>query len=425
MKRFLLAVLACGLALGAVALSSIHNPPANPPAGNDLVIASEERNPWTHLKLNNDPRSFQFVIVSDRTGGHRPKIFSQAVEQINLLQPEFVLSVGDLIEGYTKDRDKIDKEWQEFQGYVDKLQMPFFYMPGNHDITNDEMDKDWGARFGRTYYHFVYKDVLFLMLNSEEPVGKGGTFGKEQVEYARKVLKDNQAVRWTIVAMHKPLWSEKDVEKTGWLEIERALAARKYTVFAGHRHKYFKFQRNGNDYYQLATTGGGSNLRGVKYGEFDHVVWVTMTDTGPVLANIMLDGIYPENLQKPESNEEGVPRKVKATVPVKGRVFLEGKPIPNAQVVFHYLDEKNKKVIRAGDGYVEEDGTFQLTSYKAFDGAPVGKYAVTLTWRDPFYSQTGAISPNRLPEKYASIDTSGLRVEVNEGRNEFMFELAR
>ena len=64
------------------------------PSADGLLIQVEERNPWTHLRLNNDPAEFRFAIVSDRTGGHRARIFSQAVEQLNLLQPEFVLGVG-------------------------------------------------------------------------------------------------------------------------------------------------------------------------------------------------------------------------------------------------------------------------------------------------------------------------------------------
>ena len=51
--------------------------------------------PWNHLNLNNDPDNFQFAIVTDRTGGHRPGVFEDAVHKLNLLQPEFVMSVGD------------------------------------------------------------------------------------------------------------------------------------------------------------------------------------------------------------------------------------------------------------------------------------------------------------------------------------------
>ena len=54
-------------------------------------------------------------------------------------------------------------------------------------------------------------------------------------------------------------------------------------------------------YYQLATTGGGSLLRGQAYGEFDHVVWLTMEADGPHIANLLLDGILPANVVTKES----------------------------------------------------------------------------------------------------------------------------
>jgi hypothetical protein len=44
------------------------------------------------------------VIVTDRTGGHREHVFRDAMPKVNLLRPAFVMSVGDLIEGYTEDR---------------------------------------------------------------------------------------------------------------------------------------------------------------------------------------------------------------------------------------------------------------------------------------------------------------------------------
>ena len=70
----------------------------------NLVIEQPAgKKPWTHLNINDKPGQFQFVVVTDRTGGHRPGIFEKGVEKVNLLQPEFVMSVGDMIEGYTTD----------------------------------------------------------------------------------------------------------------------------------------------------------------------------------------------------------------------------------------------------------------------------------------------------------------------------------
>lgn len=419
MKRIFITLTVLAVLGTTLAFSRFQEPPAE-----ELSISLESRNPWTHLNLNNKSENFQFVIVSDRTGGHRPRIFSTAVKQINLLQPEFVLSVGDLIEGYTKDEKRISEEWKEFQTYTSELKMPFFYIPGNHDYTNDVMAKEWKNRFGRHYFHFVYKDVLFLLLNSEDPPGKGGHLDKEQVEYAKNVLNKYKDVRWTVVALHKPLWSYDNLQTNGWLGIESALGTRPYTVFAGHRHQYVKFERNGRNYYQLATTGGGSRMRGAKYGEFDHVVWVTMTNEGPVLANILLDGIYPEDLKMPITKEKGYPYDIRPTYAVAGSVYYRGVPCPNAQVVFHLLDEKTKKTIRAAEAFVEPDGTYQLTTYKLNDGAPLGKYAVTITWRDPLYDTSGKITHNKLPEMYSDIATSGLRAEVTDGVNRFNFDLS-
>src|SRR5580704_12454446 len=98
MKRILLASLVVGLLVGAIALSG-----GQKTTKSDLQVDLENRNPWTHLRVNNAPEQFHFVVVSDRTGGNRGRIFSQAMEQINLLQPAFVVSVGDLIQGYSKD----------------------------------------------------------------------------------------------------------------------------------------------------------------------------------------------------------------------------------------------------------------------------------------------------------------------------------
>ncbi|MEO0896531.1 MAG: metallophosphoesterase [Bacteroidota bacterium] len=270
-----------------------------------IIIDSQgDIHPWNNLNVNNSNETFQFAIVTDRTGGVRPGVFPVAVDKLNLLQPEFVMSVGDLITGYTEDRDQINKEWDEFNGFISKLTMPFFYLPGNHDYINDVMAEEWKKRFGKDYYHFVYKDVLFLCLNTEElKRGAGrGAIDQPQYDYIKKTLAKNSKVKWTLVFMHQPLWDQED--NGMWEEVETLLKDRKHTVYVGHRHRYVKYERNNSNYFILATTGGGSGLRGPAFGEFDHVVWITMTEEGPIMANLLLDGIWDENVQ----TEEGLKR---------------------------------------------------------------------------------------------------------------------
>ena len=178
--------------------------------------------------------------------------------------------------------------------------MPFFYAAGNHDMSNEVMALEWQRRFGPSYYSFEYKDVLFLVLNSElfgmvhdpETPVPGPFDQMEQLAFAEKTLTENTDVRWTFVMVHQPLWDGARGVHPDWEKIEAMLGDRPFTVFAGHYHNYTTHLRSGREYITLATTGGGSDLRGLPFGEFDHVAHVTMTDDGPVIANLLLDGIH-------------------------------------------------------------------------------------------------------------------------------------
>lgn len=421
MKRAALALLVLVLVVGAIGLSASHN------GGDAIQIDKGARNPWTNLRWNNDPNTFHFAVVSDRTGGHRPRIFSQAIDQLNLLQPAFVVSVGDLIEGYSKDPKALNAQWREFQSYVNKLQMPFFYVPGNHDVANGVQLDDWKERFGRNYYHFVYGDVLFLAVCTDDKgEDKGyGAISRDQIDYFANVLKTNANVRWTVVMMHKPVWALNNAKAEGWLEIEKALEGRKYTVFAGHVHRFQKFIRNNMNYYQLATTGGGSKLRGLDYSEVDHITWVTMRPEGPTVAHVLLDGILPENMKPIVTSEDGVATLNRKPVQtVRGSLLFDGSPVPGAKVIFNMVDATGKKNSAVADAFTEADGKFTLSTYKAWDGAPVGDYTVTVIHREPYFDVPGIKSINRLPEKYSSVKTTPLKASVKLGDNDLTLELA-
>jgi hypothetical protein len=419
MKRLLLGLSAVAL-LGAALASSGSRAPRP-----ELDFRREKLNPVTHLRLNNDPAEFQFAIVSDRTGGHRPEVFTRAIDQINLLQPEFVVSVGDLIEGYTNDAKEAGRQWREFQGMVSRLQMPFFYVPGNHDITNETQAGLWKEKFGRSWYEFVYHDVLFLMLNSEDPPGIDyGKISDDQLAWLEKTLADHPRSRWTFVFLHKPMWIMPSLDKNGWLNVEKLLEGRKYTVFAGHVHRYQKFVRQGQNYYMLATTGGVSRMRGTEHGEFDHIVWTTMKKDGPVVANILLDGILREDLAPIRNDEQGVKEYYqRPTHAVTGKVTFDGKPVPGAFVVFRGIGKEPRQP--RADGYVEADGTYRLSTYTAFDGVPAGEYAITVELRKPLFTLEGKRGPNLLPAAYGDAARTPLRVTVKPGKQVFDIVLAK
>lgn len=281
--------------------------------------------PWNKepLEVEGD---FSFAIISDLTGGERKRIFEVAVEQINRFDPRFVLSVGDLIEGGTQDTLQLKKEWEDFDQRADKLEKPFFHLGGNHDLTNPVMKQFWNSRYGPTYYHFIYNDVLFLMLDSEDyeeermleiyearakalkmisgelegeytdseyyhmQERKTGSLGKQQRMYFEEALKANPQVSWTFVLMHKPLWKNKDLEQWGMLE--EMLSKRKHTVINGHYHSFSHERKGENAYIILGTTGGAQNAEDPN--SFDHITWVKMNNGTPTLSHIRMDGILNE-----------------------------------------------------------------------------------------------------------------------------------
>ena len=276
-----------------------------PYISNRKPVIKEEATPWTNLNFNNNPDNFQFAIISDFTGQIRPGLVKETMKKLNLLQPEFVMSVGDLIEGCPVNKDFTRQQFEELDSWVAPLQMPFFYVPGNHDIANKEMREVWRERYGKDYYHFVYRKVLFVCLDVNEIAW--GRISDKQIEWLAGVLEANRDVRWTLVFIHDPLWEYDwgDYE-TGWDKVEALLRDRPYNVFAGHYHFYAKFNRHNTKYYILSRTAVLPSNR--FKNEMNCLVWVTMTDEGPLLANLPIMEIYDENLATEEDAREELDR---------------------------------------------------------------------------------------------------------------------
>jgi len=289
--------------------------------------------PWTSDVFELEEEDFTFAIIADLTGGEREGVYSAAIEQLNRLDPTFVVSVGDLIDGGTEDTLQLTAEWDSFDKRTSKLNMPFFYLGGNHDLTNPVMRTFWEQRFGRRYYHFIYKDILFLMMDSEdyeeqrmkeiyearakalkiiagevEGVYKEteyyqmkerqvGGISSDQFNYFKNVLERNPTVKWTFILMHKPLWKREDDKGLG--NLEALLTKRPYTVINGHEHSYSYRLRNQRDYMILGTTGGFQNEQDSM--AFDHVSLVRMANE-PVITHLKMSGILDKTGQLPASS---------------------------------------------------------------------------------------------------------------------------
>ena len=276
------------------------------------AVLAVDPKPWTHLNFQDDPEDFRFAIVPDRSGGDFRGAFTNALNLVNWMRPEFVMTVGDLVQGVTKP-DILRKQQTELTNFTSKVIAPFFYVVGNHDITrsrpvyplhHEDSSKVWREFYGdKTYYSFKYKRCLFMAVDTmsgRDSRKNQCAITPEQYEWIYKTLADNADVRWTFIFMHQPaVWDSSE-----WKRLEtKALANRKYTVFAGDWHEYVYAKRHGREYSALSVAGGcsannakdRSKLLGAEYGEFDHITWVTMQKDGPTVVNLKLDGIIPGN----------------------------------------------------------------------------------------------------------------------------------
>jgi len=111
--------------------------------------------------------------------------------------------------------------------------------------------------------------------------------------------------------------------------------------------------------------------------------------------------------------------------PVEGQVLYKEKPAPLARVTFHPVEGSDELQKLRPTARADEQGKFQLNTFGLRDGAPEGKYKVTVEWRGPDPgSDLGKIHfddlsqyPNRLAEKYSNPESSPLTVTVTAGQN--------
>jgi hypothetical protein len=106
--------------------------------------------------------------------------------------------------------------------------------------------------------------------------------------------------------------------------------------------------------------------------------------------------------------------------PVQGKLTFNRQPVPGADLMFYpvggFPQGSSSILPRAR---TNEDGEFGVSTYGVTDGAPVGKYRVTASWK---MAGDGRVSreqqddsDEKLPEIYQNPKVTRLRVEVKEG----------
>jgi hypothetical protein len=111
------------------------------------------------------------------------------------------------------------------------------------------------------------------------------------------------------------------------------------------------------------------------------------------------------------------------TYPVEGKLFVAGMPAGNANVYFYPLDPGQQRVPVA---ITAPDGSFRLTTLRPGDGAPPGRYDVTVIWPDYAIPRDECADPlhDRLKLQCADRNKTKLHAVVRPGKNEVVLRVA-
>ena len=229
------------------------------------------------LRALGEPQNdFHFALLGDRTGGAKPQIYGRVWREIDLMHPDFVVNVGDTMQG--KDDQTAESQWMELRPvWARYSHYPLYCTPGNHDVWSDFSRKLYEKESRRSsFYSFNYQDAHFTILDT----ARDRRLLPEQLEFLEKDLQANEDRDPKFVIFHHPYWVQRLDEGDGDFPLHRL--AKRYGVdhvISGHGHKFVRRVHDGIPYMEVGSSGGtmdGGFKRGEGFvdGRFYHWIWV-------------------------------------------------------------------------------------------------------------------------------------------------------
>jgi plastocyanin len=194
--------------------------------------------------------ALRFVQISDSHIGFNKPANTDVTETLRAAvakikadpnPPAFVLHTGDLTH-LSKP-----SEFDTLQQVLSELSLPVFYVPGEHDVLEDD-GQSYLERFGKGtqgagWHSFDRDGVHFVGLVNVVDLKAGGlgTIGAEQLAWLEKDVKRLKSSTPIVVFAHIPLWSVYPEWGWGTDDSERALSYLKrfgsVSVLNGHIHQ--------------------------------------------------------------------------------------------------------------------------------------------------------------------------------------------
>ena len=172
-------------------------------------------------KVNNE---FSFVFMTDihvQPEKRATEGFQQAIDSVNRLSPDFVITGGDLVmDVLGQNYERADQLYSIYSQCLEKFKMPVYNTMGNHEIFGiykesgiekshpEYGEKMFEKRIGKRYYSFDHKGWHFIVLDGIEDTGESAYIGKVdsiQMEWIKEDLKMVNSETPIVISIHIPL----------------------------------------------------------------------------------------------------------------------------------------------------------------------------------------------------------------------------
>jgi len=149
--------------------------------------------------------------------------FIQALDTVNSMKPDFILTGGDLImDALGQSYGRADSLYILYLETVKKAEAPVYNTMGNHEVYGiysrsgaDPSHPEYGEkmyekRIGPLYYSFMHKGWKFMVLNSVEDTRKNkyvGLVDSLQIDWIAKELENTDPETPIVISTHIPFIS--------------------------------------------------------------------------------------------------------------------------------------------------------------------------------------------------------------------------
>jgi len=104
------------------------------------------------------------------------------------------------------------------------------------------------------------------------------------------------------------------------------------------------------------------------------------------------------------------------TIPVNGVVTYQGKPVPDASIMFYPSQGR-----KPATGKADASGKFQLSTFGSNDGVIAGEHKVTVNAFEK--TSEGVSMKSAIPVKYSNPSSTPLTLTVSESDDEIKLDL--